>query len=337
MIKKGDKTIATLTEWQKYGGPKHASQWVPERSAFEAAREWLGVRAPALPEGIAAALRTNNAFGTVTRWTAEPEVQLRFDSLRGEPRNTDLLIDAEDEHGPFLIAVEAKADESFGDTVLDTFSAALERRIANPRSKGVDRIVALAESLFGPRPAGSAAAVGELRYQLLTSLAGAIAASRGRGNCRVVLLVEEFVTGKTSEKRHVRNSEELNAFVHRLTQGRIGVCESGVIHGPIDLKRKPLFDLVPPVFIGKVRHDRREVAAHEAVIVAMRALGGERTVQEVKAWIEAHLTERWEDIGTTMADMAPSSTSTTGLSPKRQVLDRVAVGTYHLSDRWMVG
>ncbi len=336
MIKKGDKTIATLTDWQKHGGPKHASQWVPERSAFEAAREWLGVRSPMLPQGIATALNSNDAFGTVTQWKAEPEVQLRFDTLRGEPRNTDLLVEAEDEHGAFLIAVEAKADEPFGDTVSDTFSAALERRIANPRSRGVDRIVALAESLFGGQQ-GASLPVGELRYQLLTSLAGAIAASRDRRNCRVVLLVEEFVTGKTSEMHRDRNAEDLNAFAHRLTQGRVATCEPGFVHGPIAIPGEPLFDLVPRLFIGKVTHDRRRVSAHEAVTVAMMALGGDRTIQEVRTWIEAHLSQGWVDIGTTMADMSPSSTSTTGLPLEQQVLDRVSDGTYRLSERWIVG
>ena len=79
------------------------------------------------------------------------------------------------------------------------------------------------------------------------------------------------------------------------------------------------------------------MSAHEAVTVAMRALGGDRTIQEVRTWIEAHLSQGWVDIGTTMADMSPSSTSTTGLPLEQQVLDRVSDGTYRLSERWIVG
>lgn len=54
----------------------------------EVARAWLEVGSPQLPPEISAALLNQPAFGTVTAWSGEPEVRLRFDDRRGEPRNT---------------------------------------------------------------------------------------------------------------------------------------------------------------------------------------------------------------------------------------------------------
>ena len=50
--------------------------------------------------------------------------------------------------GEFVVAVEGKADESFGGTLGETFSAALERKLSSPNSKGVARIEQLAQALL---------------------------------------------------------------------------------------------------------------------------------------------------------------------------------------------
>lgn len=329
MIHKNSTPIASLTDWKTHGKPKSPSHWVPERSAFEAAREWLDVTSPSLPPGIQDALLSNSAFGEVLSWSAEPEAQIRIDGFRGEPRNCDLLVKAKDSFGEFIIAVEAKADEPFGDTVDDTMSAALERLVANSASKGVERIAALSQSLFGARE-GKQANIGSLRYQLLTATAGAVAASvRGR----TVMLVQEFRTGKTSADKHDANGRDLDAFVHRLTRGAVDHCEPGVIYGPIALEtnaEEQGSDGVPQLFIGKLVHDRTRVTADEAVRTAMRAMGGERTADEVTTWITENLTQRWKDIGTTMADMTQSDSSRTGYVLERQVLERSSPGVYRL-------
>ena len=48
-----------------------------------------------------------------------------------------------------MIAVEAKADESFGATLAATSRAASKRKAENPRSKGLDRLERLAEVVLG--------------------------------------------------------------------------------------------------------------------------------------------------------------------------------------------
>ncbi len=330
MIHKNSESITSLSDWRRLGKPKSESHWVPERSAFEAAREWLDVTSPALPPGLQDLLKSNAAFGDVHSWNAEPEVQIRIDDFRGEPRNCDVLVRGTDTFGDFVIAVEAKADEPFGEKVGDAFAAALERLVANPSSKGVERIASIAHALFGAR-IGGAPKIADLRYQLLTATAGALAASAGGG--RTVMLVQEFITGKTHPDKHAENANDLDAFVNRLTRGAVPKCEPGKLYGPIELTRSHEGEApsaTPQLFVGKIIHDRNDINADEAVRVAMRVLGGERTANEVAAWLKENITKPWKDINTTMADMTSSLNSVTGYSPDRQILERVAPGTYRL-------
>jgi len=280
VIKKNGVVISTLAQWEELAGPKREHQWSPERSAYETARTWLSVQPPALPRQITAALLTNSAFGAVTAWTAEPEARVPFDTLKGEPRNTDLLVHATDEYGDLVLAIEAKADEPFGETVTDAMAAALERRVANHNSRGVERIVSLVQSLFGERSRGQQE-VATLRYQLLTATAGALAAATRANASRVVMLVQEFRTAKTTDEKHVENAKDLDAFVHRLSQGSVSSCVPGKIVGPFSIPGAPLFEKVPQLYIGKVSHDMRARTADEAVEAALRALGGERSVADV--------------------------------------------------------
>jgi hypothetical protein len=60
-----------------------------------------------------------------------------------------------------------------------------------------------------------------IRYQLLTACAGALCESERRGYNRVLMLVHEFVTDKTSDKNHHRNAADLDAFVKFLSKGAI--------------------------------------------------------------------------------------------------------------------
>jgi hypothetical protein len=135
-------------------------------------------------------------------------------------------------------------------------AAAAERRLSNPRSRGINRIEHLAASLLGPRYTGEML-LGQIRYQLLTGVAGAVAAALRAGGQRVVFLVHEFRTRKTTDEQHTVNARDLDVFVHRLSHGTVPRIDSGTIHGPIQIPGSPLFDTVPPLFIGKVTRNLR--------------------------------------------------------------------------------
>jgi len=250
-ISKNGAALLTLEDWQRLGGPKKAEQWVDGRSAKEAARAWLEAEPGRMPAEVVAALERHPAFGSVIDWAAEPEVRLPFDNFDGEPRNTDLLITARDEHGPYLIAVEAKADESFSETVSETLVGATERYLKTDRSNGVARVLQLGQALLGPREPGEPG-IGLLRYQLLTAVAGALCEGERRKVGRVLVLIQEFVTDQTDDVRHDRNSEDLNSFVARLSHGQAKVIGNGEICGPFGVPGAPILRNAPALYIGKV-------------------------------------------------------------------------------------
>ena len=163
MIEKDERRLTALADWLSHAPPKRRMHWKDGRSAKENARLWLD-SAPDLPSGIADLLRATGSVGTLHSWSAEPEARVSFDAFRG-PANLDVLVRAQDETGPVVIGVEAKADESFGSTVEQTLLEGQKELARNPRSKRVQRIQGLAAT-FGldlDRPG-----IPGLRYQLLT-------------------------------------------------------------------------------------------------------------------------------------------------------------------------
>ena len=151
----------------------------------------------------------------------------------GEPANLDLLVHAQDEIGPVMIGIEAKADESFGSTVKKTLQAAEKRLARNSRSRGVERIQRLA-AMFGldlDRPR-----ILELRYQLLTLTAATVAEARRQSAERAVVIVHEFVPDMVSAKCHARNARDLDGFLEA------AFCHSyplrpGTVAGPFQIGR----------------------------------------------------------------------------------------------------
>jgi hypothetical protein len=196
-----------------------------------------------LPPEIAAVCASHADFGIPFCWQAEPEVRLRFDSFRGEPRNTDLLVLAEDHHGVYSIAVEAKADEEFGQSARGARKSASRRLLANPDSKGVVRIDNLVSSLMGPSNIGDPE-IESLRYQLF-------------GHDRAVFLVHEFLTTATRDNRHARNALDLDRFVGALSKGKISSISPGQLEGPFVVPGTPLFLKIPRLYIGKATRNLR--------------------------------------------------------------------------------
>jgi hypothetical protein len=123
--------ITSLGDWERLAPPKSRGQWQDGRSAKETAVAWLEGGGEELPEEVSALFAAHGDFGPVLDWEAEPEARLRLDGFAGEPRNSDLVVKARDQHGSYLIAVEAKADESFGDTLIGTVGSAIERYVEN--------------------------------------------------------------------------------------------------------------------------------------------------------------------------------------------------------------
>jgi hypothetical protein len=206
--------LTDLAMWEQHAGPKRPGQWQDRFSAKESAMAWLKAL-PHLPPEIVTLLGTHPAFGTVESWTAEPEAQLRFDD-HGGPRNSDLLVDAIDEHGRFHLAVEAKVRESFGETVERALTVAQARLRKIPESKGETRVNELCERYLSAKPLD--ADVRDLRYQLLTATAGAVQEALRAGVQRTVFLVHEFIKPPSTHGAYTANARDFDAFISRLTR-----------------------------------------------------------------------------------------------------------------------
>jgi len=161
-------------------------------------------------------------------------------------------------HGRIAISIEAKADEPFGKTTREVLESAVRRIARDEPTNAVTRVQQLARSLFG-NERSKRLPLGDIRYQLLTGIAGAIAFAREQEAKVAVFVVHEFVTDQARDEEHLRNMRDLNAMVERMTHGgQIGV-PCGKLNERIFYEGSPLFEegVLPALYIAKVRRVTR--------------------------------------------------------------------------------
>ena len=250
--------ITSFERWSKLAKPKHDEQWVEHRSAYECARAWCGGDAAgphspiAVPPRLRALLDSHPDTRGCDVSTVIPEHKVRFDKLRGEVRNSDVCAIAEHSAGRIAFSIEAKVDEPFGSLVGDKLDGAACRIAADERTRIVERIQDLAESLL-PAPSDEQHRLGKLRYQLLTGIAGSLAYAMSKEveATRAVFIVHEFVTNETNDDLREANQLDLERFVQRLTSSEHSRLLEGVLIGPISVPGRPLFARPVPLYIGK--------------------------------------------------------------------------------------
>lgn len=241
-ISKNGNLLTSIDEWWQFASPKLDIHWKDGRSAKENARAWIAA-APELQPDVAQAFENCPSIGPIRRWSAEPEARIPIDRYRGEQPNIDLLLVAEDEHGPLVVAIEAKADEPFGDMLADRRRRAEATLGSNPRSKALARIDELIDR-FGLDYQQSH--VPQLCYQLITATAAALEEAKRRSSKRVMLIVHEFVTPLTDSGKRERNSADLDHFLSAAFSYR-GQLTSGGVAGPFQIES------ALSLYVGKVR------------------------------------------------------------------------------------
>lgn len=142
------------------------------------------------------------------------EAQTRFDAHRGGPRNHDLLIVGAAEGRRVVVSVEAKADETFGETVAEYQTAAQRKLDKGVPTRALDRLAGLVAAIAGHN-APLSTVVG-LRYQLLSATAGALASAFDEGADQAVVFVYEFATATTTASKRAANDAALLAFLRSL-------------------------------------------------------------------------------------------------------------------------
>jgi hypothetical protein len=235
IVGKNGSPISSVDEWYTGAPPKgREAHWVPGRSARELANAWCGPTGACLPPEIGQLLRSHPDLVELVIERAFPERQIRFDERRGEPRNADLAIEARDCSGIVGITIEGKADETFDRTVTAVLEAGVQRIAGDERTGAILRVEALATALLPPWREGLSH-LGDLRYQLLTAIAGTLAWAREVGGSRAVFVVHEFVTDQTSDRKHDQNATDLNRFLERVSDGSITNLPDGVLVGPLNV------------------------------------------------------------------------------------------------------
>lgn len=246
-ILKGGRRLTTLDEWHSYAPPKKKHRhWKDGRSAKESARAWLDA-SPALPSEIRDVLHSCNDIGPLQDWCAEPEAKVRIDEFPREQPNIDVLVTGYDDYGPVVVAIEAKADEPFGETVEKTRSGAEKDLKKKPNSKRLARLQRLAE-LF--RLSLDTPDVLKLRYQLMTLTAAVLAKAERRSAQRAIVIVHEFITPLTTAEYRTRNSHDLDRFLATVF-GQRNSLRPGTLFGPYKSTRKPM------LYFGKARRTVR--------------------------------------------------------------------------------
>lgn len=250
MIKKENQVLTSLEEWERLAGPKSAVQWQDYRSAKECARAWLERSdSTRIPEELERVLTGHPDFGTIREWDAEPESQVAFDEYGG-PANIDVLISGRDDRGKFIMAVEAKADETFGPLVDRAMSGALETLLKQPRSRRLARIQELAEQLLGPAEKGQPR-IHMIRYQLMTATAAALAEANRTEASRAVVMVHEFETPRTKAKNRKQNGRDLVQYLRRLNVEDPERILGGELLGPIEVPGGTKVGSSVPLYVGK--------------------------------------------------------------------------------------
>ena len=138
---------------------------------------------------------------------AIPEFCIRLDDFTGEPRNCDLIMFGQIASARFVVNIEAKADEPFGELIGEYYDRKLRIRSNVPR-----RIEDLASMLFG----GLDNEVRRLRYQLLHATAATLLSTQTYGADKAVFLVYEFISAKLKSENVHRNRQNWTNFVWAL-------------------------------------------------------------------------------------------------------------------------
>lgn len=237
--------IDSIDAWPR---PKREYQWQPGRSAMELARSWFRTGALACPEELTALLQSHDLTRGCELLDGQPEFVTPLPEF-GEGRNHDLWLRAASPAGPVTICIEAKADEPFGACVADEIQQAMQR---SPNTRLPARIEALLELLFGRRCNPLDAPWRDIRYQLITALAGTAIQAAADGASTAVLVVQQFCGPHLKKALQTQNDADLNAFVRVLLPG-LDRLEAGRLVGPITVRAGRRLSRDVNLLVGKIQ------------------------------------------------------------------------------------
>ena len=157
------------------------------------------------------ALRTLTALADLTLDSIIVERESHFDA-HGGPRNHDLVADGRLPNGDrVVVCLEAKAGEDLGETVAAYRKAAHKKADKGESTNAPERLQDLLAK-FLPEHDPASELVGQVRYQLLSALAGTAAEADAAKAEHAVLLIHEFLTDQRPKDLTAKHMVELRQF-----------------------------------------------------------------------------------------------------------------------------
>jgi hypothetical protein len=201
---------------------------------MELARAWFRTGRLGAPRELRAALDADACLASLQFTDGDAE---KVTSLpeSGEGRNHDLLLRGTLNNGPVIVAIEAKADEPFGNgvTVLRYWTKAIARRAAGESTGIPQRIEALLEIVSGTRTHPASSPWQDVPYQLLAAVAGLhIEATRESATTSAVLIVHEFRSDALDRQKLEANRKAFDRLISVLL-GETVATTPGRIYGPV--------------------------------------------------------------------------------------------------------
>jgi hypothetical protein len=233
-LSKANVTIRSIEDWRALAPPKRGDrQWKAGRSAMELARAWCGGDEPCAPPDLVRLLSPLLSADHLAIAEGWPEHQIRIDDIPGEPPNIDLALLADGRHGKTAVCIESKADEPFGPDVLTLLTSAVVKIARDEKTGAISRLQRLSAHLL-PEWEPGLPHLADIRYQLLTLTAAALALARSKEARTAAVIVHEFaIEGCVDARKQKRNADDLNQFVKRMTRGTEISLPSGTLVGPI--------------------------------------------------------------------------------------------------------
>lgn len=226
-----EKHIESLCEWfykcPPQGKLKH---WKDGRSAKETAKHWVHT-IPQPFKDLLNHLKLTYAY-------CAPEFVSKFDSNGGNGRNHDLLLIAKNKNKEnIVISIESKVDEPFGDTISKAINAAKAAKEKNKNSKAEERIAELRIALFGEINNNQL----DLRYQLLTAVAGTVAEAKAKKSKSAYFIIQTFVSDELDQGKYLQNQNDLNHFLSVFTKSEKENIENNGLLGPYKIQKSTPF------------------------------------------------------------------------------------------------
>ncbi len=211
IIKYKDHIITNLSEWENFVfSGKKEKHWKEGRSAYSLAdfiinqygvKQIEQILSPAIPEAF--------IFDK-----ASPEFEARFDKY-GHGREHDLAIWGTTKTGKKLfVGVEAKVDESFGDTIASALKKANSKIQRGEKSNAPKRIEELLLFNFNTIKEQDY----QLRYQLLFSTAGTLCIEADIH----IMLILVFKTDDYDKDKGTKNYNDLVNFLKKADAKTLG-------------------------------------------------------------------------------------------------------------------